>query len=759
MEVKNEGYEEMKKIFVSALLSFCFMQTVEAQDLTKFVNPFMGVKSDGACVIGPQLPFGSINPSPDTPNGDPDGYDFNSKIRGFSQLHVSGTGGEGKYGQFLISPQIGLNIFEEGHDSEKSDEVVEVGYYKVKLNRYNITCEVTPTHHSAIYRFTYPKSDSASLLIDLGHNIPGCITVDESAGSFRGGYADNGIVKIDVEKQLITGWGYYWGGWSAEPFNVYFAMKISKPFKQYGTWKDSTVFNGRIIEKIIEKKERIGSFIKFKTSDNEVVSVKIAVSMNSIENAVKFLDSEIPSWSFEEVQKNAVSLWNKQLSKIKIEGASENQKTIFYSSLYRTMMMPRDRTGDNPKSDSNIPYWDDHYCIWDTWKTDFPLQILINESMVRDNILAFIERYRQNGRVLDAFIAGNDRVCEWKTLENPTYPKNQGGDNVDNIITDAFLKHVKGVDWNEAYKILKHDADKERAQSYLENDRGWIPFGTYECGFDGSKTLEFAYNDFCVAQMAKGLGKQNDYEKYAKRSRQWKNLWNKDLESNNYFGFINPRNENKSWQKYDPESETVQTDSSFYKRSFYEVGSWEYSYFMPHDFSTLISLSGGKEKFIERLQYAFSNNMIDYSNEPSFLTPYCFIYAGRPDLTSHWVEKNFKNYTLERFPGDEDSGAMGSWFVFSSLGFFPNAGQNIYLLNHPLFSKIILTREDGKQVVVITESLSEENKYVKSVELNGKPLNRAWITHDEINDGAVIKFIMDSKPSGWGKENLPPSLN
>jgi predicted alpha-1,2-mannosidase len=742
----------MKRLATATLFLY-FSFNALSQNFVQYVNMFMGVKGEGSCVIGPQLPFGSINPSPDTPDGQTDGYNYSSKIRGFSQLHVSGTGGSGKYGQFLISPQIGIRVNEDGHDSEKSDEIAKVGYYKVKLNRYNIICEITPTHHSAIYRFTFPKSDSSFLLVDLAHNIPGDIA--KRNGIYRGGYNDNGFVKIDVEKQLITGYGHYWGGWSAEPFYVYFAMKVSKQIINCGTWKNTVIRNGNTLEWINNKKERVGAYIRLSTNKDEKVYVKIAVSMKSIKNAVKFLKNEIPDWDFEKVRSNAIATWNKQLSKIKIEGASEEKKTIFYTSLYRTMMMPRNRTGDNPKSDSTIPYWDDQYCIWDTWKTDFPLQILINEDMVRDNILSFIERFRENGKVLDAFIAGNDKIYGWGTIDNPSYAKNQGGDNVDNVIADAYLKHVEGIDWREAYRILKHDADKERAAAYLVNNRGWIPEGTYEYGLDCSKSLEFAYNDFCVSQVAEGLGYKNDYEKYLNRSRKWKNLWNSKLESDGYLGFIDPKSENLGWLKFDPQKETVETSPGVYNRSFYEASSWEYSFFTPHDFKTLINLSGGKEKFVERLQYAFNNKMIDYSNEPSFLTPYCFIYAGRPDLTSFWVRKNFDNYTPDKFPGDEDSGAMGSWYVFSSMGFFPNAGQNIYLLGGPIFSKITIILAHGKKIIITADNLSKENIYVKSVELNGKKINRAWITHDEISNGATIKFIMGAKQSGWGAKNLP----
>ena len=397
---------------------------------------------------------------------------------------------------------------------------------------------------------------------------------------------------------MITGWGYYWGGWSGEPFNVYFAMKISKPLHNFGIWKDTVQYNGSVFETINKKKQRVGAFVKFSTGKSEHVFAKIAVSMKSIDNAVKFLNAEIPAWNFDKVRSDAKKKWNKELHKIMIDGGSDKQKTIFYTSLYHTMMMPRNRTGDNPKADDNSPYWDDHYCVWDTWKTDFPLHILIDENFVVSNIRAFIKRYEQNGKVYDAFIAGNDKVYGWGVEDVRSYAKNQGGDNVDNIIADAFVKKVKGIDWEKAYKILKHDADMERSVSYREYDRGWIPYDTYEYGLNGSKSMEFAYNDFCVSQVAKGLGKKKDYQRYLKRSKQWINLWNKNLTSDGFKGFIDPRKTDNSWVPFDPKKESVEIKSRISGRSFYEGSSWEYSYFTPHDFSTSINLTGRKEKFI-----------------------------------------------------------------------------------------------------------------------------------------------------------------
>lgn len=743
----------MKKIVLFVFALFVFWGG-QAQDYTKYVDPWMGVLGRGNCVLGPQLPFGSVNPSPDTPEGDTDGYNPNSKIRGFSQLHLTGAGGPGKYGQFLLSPQIGLNIFENGHDSNKAEEEAHINYYKVRLKDDNILCEFSPTEHSVLYNFTFPESDSSFILIDLGHNIPGDIT-HLGSGENRGGYAESGSVTINKSAKKITGWGSYWGGWSAEPFIVYFTLEFNKPFNAFGTWKDSVINFNSSNETIDKKAQRIGAFAGFKTKAGDLIQAKISVSFKSLSNTSAFMSREIPGWDMNRVKEQVRKKWNDRLSRIEINDVNEEQNTMFYSSLYQTMRMPRNRTGDNPHWESDLPYWDDHNCIWDTWKTVFPLHTLINESVVRDNILAFIDRYEHNGQVLDAFLAGNDRVYQWTKVELPYYFHNQGGDNVDNVIADAFVKKVKGVDWEKAYEVVKFQAEKMRTNAYLINDRGWIPFRTYEYAFDCSRTMEFAYNDFCAAEMAKGLNKSADYERYLQRSGKWTTLWNDTLKSFGFYGFLNPKRMDGSWVKYDATKDRVENSPGSFDRSFYEGNSWVYSYNAPHEMEKVIQLMGGKDKYVERLQFAMKNNLIEMENEPSFLIPFSFIYAGRPDLTAYWVRQNCKKYSLKGFPGDEDSGAMGSWYVFANLGIFPVAGQDIYLISGPLSPSITLTRENGRKLVIEAENFSKENIYVQSVTLNGVPLERAWLRHIEIENGATLKFVMGPNPSDWGRKNLP----
>ncbi|HEY9509995.1 MAG TPA: GH92 family glycosyl hydrolase [Verrucomicrobiae bacterium] len=733
-----------------ALVAICGFSLVQAnaRDITDSVNRFMGVAGRGNVVIGPQLPWGSVNPSPDTPDGNSDGYSSHKKIRGFSQLHVTGTGSCGKYGQFLISPQIGLNMSETGHDSEKSDELASVSEYKVRLKNYNILCELSPTAHAAIYRFTFLKSDDANLLIDLGHNIPEVM---------RAGYVDEGEVFVDAKKQEITGWGNYWGGWSAEPVRVYFAARYNTPGSAFGTWKNDALANAVASQSIGERGEGIGAFVRFKTAANQQVLLKIAVSFTSIDRAREFLSREIPDWDYAKVEQAARAAWTEKLNQIQIDGVSAEQNSIFYSALFNTMRMPRNRTGDNPGWNSSEPYWDDYYCVWDTWRTLFPLNVLMHESMARDNIKAFIDRLKFNGQVQDAFIGGNDRYYKWLGPDRPEWLGNQGGDNVDNIVADAFAKGVEGVDWNAAYQLIKTHADQERAPSYRAENRGWVPYRKYAFGLYCSRSLEFAYNDFCAAQMARALGRTNDFSVYAQRSSGWENLWNPEAESEGWKGFIAPRRMNGSWVDYDPRRDVAKASNGGVDRSFYEGSSWVYSYFVPHDFARLIELSGGAARYCDRLEFALKKNLIDFSNEPSFLTPYSFIYAGRPDLCSFWVRKNANGYTATAYPGDEDSGAMSAWYVFAAMGFMPNAGQDVYLLNGPMFPKATLTMENGKRIVIEGINASAENIYVQSLTIDGKPWPRAWLRHQDINHGATLKFVMGPQPSDWGTATPPPS--
>src|SRR5664280_590624 len=420
--------------------------------LADYVDPFIGVLDPGSnCVIGPQLPFGSINPSPQTQKGSHDGYDPNEPIRGFGQLHVSGTGW-GKYGQVFISPQIGLAIGETDHDSPKENEKAKAYEYSVKLSRYNIQTDVTPSFHSAIYRLAFPESDMANISFDLSHHIAGEIAPE------LGGKIYDGSITITTDSSTeIKGYGNYSGGFGGDAYRVYFCARISKVPIAIGTWINGVIHQGKSSEKLQKLNDHVGAYLQFKTKDKEEIYMKVAVSFRSIEQATKWLDSEIPDFNYNKIQTAAKKTWNDQLNKILVEGGTEKDKKIFYTAFYHASIMPRNRTDDAVDFEPGVPVWDDHYAVWDTWRTLYPLQALINPDMVTGTVNSFIARLKTHKMVKDAFIAGKEMIEE------------QGGNNIDNIIADAYVKNIKGIGWKEAYKVLKFNADNERQGSYRWN--------------------------------------------------------------------------------------------------------------------------------------------------------------------------------------------------------------------------------------------------------------------------------------------------
>lgn len=699
------------RILVLSILAALITSTAFAQNLADEVNLFMGVRGNSNCVIGPQLPHGSVNPSPDTPHGGQNGYDEKDDIRGFSQLHVSGIGWS-RYGQILLSPQHGFSAKETGHDSPKADEIAKPYCYATTLKRYDIRTELSPTHHGVIYRFTFNRPNNNNILLDLRHNIPQDI-VPIVKGTFNGGE-----INYNEKEKMISGYGIYAGGFGSKaPYRVYFAMKIDDPMASVTITNNSP--------KALYAK--IG--VKAKT-----VIARIAISMSSIRNAEKYLEVELEDRSYEQICNAAREQWNNTLGKIAISGADKEQRQLFYTSLYHSYVMPRVRTADNPGWKSEEPHIDDHYCVWDTWRTKYPLMTLLNPSFTAATIRSFIDRYQHNGKCTATYTAS----MEW--------PENQGGDDVDNVIADAILKGVKGFDYQLAYQVMKNNALTQRDSTYRQ--LGWIP-GEHQM-MSCSYTLEYAYNDDRTAAIATIMGDTNTATLLKKRSTGWMNMFNPALESSGFRGFIAPRKENGEWISIDP-----QYKWGSWVDYFYEGNSWTYSLFVPSQFGKLIRLCGGKTAMVNRLRYGFDNNLIDLSNEPGFVAPFIFSHCDRPDLSAHYVStiRNSLFSLKTGYPDNEDSGAMGSWYVFSALGFFPNAGQNMYYLLPPAYDAITLTLENGKKIQVKVTRISADAKYISSVTLNGKNLQRSWISHDEIANGAVIEYILSNNAEDW---NLLP---
>jgi len=727
---------------------------MNGNDLTKYVNLRYGVDNEGNTVIGPTRPNGSVNPSPDTAKGGHSGYFTGNDIRGFSQIHASGTG-YGKYGEFLISPQIGLEYSLTGHDSPLTAEVATCSEYSVILTRYNIRCAVTPAEHSSIYKFTYPASDRASLLIDLAHSVP---LLAEIVNEADGISASDVLLHIDTNtngQTVFCGSGTYAGGFGPKHALHFYAV-VNKQAKAVGVYDAGGPAEGikELTKQTLRSKhESVGGYMRFDTAKDEEIYLKIGVSFTSIEKAKQWLDTEIPQWDYEGVKAVTKALWNTELQKIRISGnnLTDGELMKFYTALYHSMCMPRDRSGDIPGYGDDVPMIDDHYAIWDTWRTLYPLYILIKPEMVTKTVNSFIARYKKHGIVRDSFIGGNDM-----------YPQ-QGGDDIDNVIADAYVKHVEGIDWKKAYEVVKNHADSFRIGWYgyakpTPNPEapyytlGYIPddyklpgtdFGQMACSY----TLEQAYNDYCAATLAKDLGSQKDYETYLARSNNWTNLWNPDASYREFRGFIMPRNSDGTWVPFDP----GEYCGSWVKH-FYEATSYNYSFFVPHDVTQLIEKCGGEELFIKRLQYGIETGLVDYGNEPAFLASYLFAYTSKPYLITDSIDKLRDLFTVDGPPGNDDSGAMSSWYIFSSLGFFPNAGQDIYYLTSPRYEHAVITLGNDKEIVIKAHNLSAENKYIQSVKINGNPYYSTMFPHAMIANGAVIEYEMGAVPVNYAQK-------
>ncbi len=720
-----------------ALAMLAPASSVTGADLLRHVDTRIGVVGDGATVIGPSLPFGSIHPSPDTADGDHDGYKPDQPIRGFSQLHVSGTGW-GQYGNFLISPQIGLATLPDAHDSPKADERPHAHHYSVQLARYGIGVELAPARHAAIYRLRFPKSDNAHIVFDAVQHIPGHLHK-----AMIGQYSKPVPARLELsaDGRIWSGHADFPGGFGG-PYRAYFHAEVDRTPTTSGTWRDGEQQPGARTIASSGKLEHLGAYARFDTRDGKPVLIKIAVSFHGPDNARALLAQEIPGWNYEAVREAAATNWRDALAAIDVKGGSQAERTIFYTALYHAQVMPRDRTGQFKRFPEKAPMYDDHYAIWDTWRTLYPLYALIRPEVVRDTVNSFIVRQQVDGSVPDTFIAGVPQ------------PREQGGNGTDMIIADAHAKGIAGIDWAKAYSVIKHNADQRRTGAAFDNPakgpgeyraRGWIPAGI----MSNSISLEYSYNDFGAARIAEALGHTDDARRWRERSRQWTHLWNPDSESDGFKGFTMPKKPDGSWVEVDHKAY-----GGSWKPYFYESNSWTYSYFVPHQVASLVERMGGKARFVERLEHAFDKNLIDTFNEPSFLVPQLFHYAGRPDLAAKWTKRiTSEKFTLKGYPGDDDSGAMSSYYVWAKLGLFPNAGQDIYFLNGPAFDALTV-RRPGKAALEITRSGG--GAYVAAVTLDGKAHERSWLRHAELDQTRRLHFVMSDKPTARATTSAPP---
>ncbi len=717
-----------------------------AGPIAGWIDPFLGTSGGGNVFVGPLVPFGMIKPGPDMTTrrgGDSNsGWTDNGEIVGFSQTHVSGTGGGPRYGNILVQPTTGA-VTPLDAASSRADEKARVGYYGVTLARYGVGVELTAARRSALYRFRYPQTGPGNLIFDVSH----CLLARPGNTESQALVATNVYVASPTE---VEGSSSVTGGWNKQPnvYTVFFYAKTDTPAETWGTWRDDSLYAGNR-SMSGGPKSRLGAWMTFAAHEKPVL-MKIGISFISVEQAKRNADEEIPGFDFAATQAATVAKWNKALSTVEIKGETPEQRQIFYTALYHTMMQPTDCTGENPMWTSTEPYYDDYYAIWDIFRTSGPLLTLIAPQRQTDIVRALVDLYRHEGWLPDAR-SGNYNG------------RTQGGSNAEFMLTDAFVKGLKGIDWQEAYKAEAQDAEAMPPDPEEEGRGGikdWLKLGYVSVeGFDkpSSVTMEYAANDFDVALLAKGLGRMDDYNKYLKRSGNWKNLWDADFAAGGYTGFIRSRHSDGSWLS----PFTAMESGTWGGNTFYEGNSWTYSLFVPQDVATLIKMCGGPETFVNRLDAFFAvPGRYDVGNEPGFLHPYLYNWAGRSDKTDEHVREIIAaSYHAGRrgLPGNDDSGAMSSWFAFGQMGIFPNAGQDVYVIGSPAFPETTLHLGNGKEFVIEAKNVSEKNIYVTAAELNGKPLERSWLRHREIMAGGTLVLTMSDKPGHWGEKDLPLS--
>jgi predicted alpha-1,2-mannosidase len=709
------------------------------------VYPFLGVDWGGNTFVGSAVPFGMVKLGPDMENFDGRasgfGYMSGGRILGFSHLHLSGA--SGKYGNVLVAPVTGtLDI--NDIKSPRSTEVNHPGYYAATLSRYNVKAELTSTRRVGVHRYTFLGAGPAHLTV----NIARCL--DKGPGSesqrFLGGEVHF------VSSHELQGVGRYAGGWNkGGEYDVYFDMQLDTPAAAMQTWNGAGFSKDQTQH--VDGDQPLGASFDFKAHAGQIVNAKVGISFISTDQARSNIEEEDAHSTFEQVRAASNAQWNKALSTIEVRGETPEQKTQVYSAMYHTMLMPSDRTGENPywkTSYPDHPYYDDYYAIWDTYRSSAPLLTLIAPDRERDLIRSLIDIYLHTGYMPDAR-SGNDNG------------RTQGGSNANVMVADAFVKHLSGIDYETAFKAMLKDASvppenaqKEGRGGILDyNSKGYVTLADER---SGSRTMEYAYDDFAIAEVACGLHHPEEAKLFAGRSENWQNLWDKDLTREGFKGFLRPRNPDGSFA--DPYFVVRGTWPDF----FYEGDLWTYSFYAPQDVRKLIQLAGGDKTFVQRLDWIFLRQHFDVTNEPGFLLPVLYNWALRPDKTADVMNAELEKWFTARrsgIPGNDDSGAMSSWFLFNSIGFYPNAGQPIYLIGTPSYPDVTMSVGGGKSLHIIARNLDAQylNRYIQSATLNGQPLDTNWFRHDQIAKGGTLIFTMGSAPSTWGTKVPPPSLS
>jgi predicted alpha-1,2-mannosidase len=698
------------------------------------VNPFIGTGAHGHTYPGATTPFGMIQLSPDNGVGGWDwcsGYHYSSDtIAGFSHLHLSGTG-IGDLCDLLVMPvsrTIDLTN-KTDHKSYSSSfshetEIATPGYYKVLLERDSINVELTTSKRVGYHRYTYKKGQKQSVVIDLGF----AINWDKPLATF-----------LEVEDEYTISGYRHSTGW-AKNQKLFFVAKFSKPIK-----------NKHIVNDVNAVAQ-----LSFDDNSGDQLLMKLALSSVSVANAKLNLNSDENEFDFDEIQNQAAEKWGNSLTKIQVETNNETLKEIFYTAIYHSQIAPvtfSDVNGEYRKSNDSIEKANyevySTFSLWDTFRAEHPLLTLVESDKVGDMIQSMLDNYDERGT-----------LPVWTLYGNETYTMT--GYHSIPVIVDAYFKGIRNFDVEKAYAAMKETMMGDERGLIYYKEYGYIPFDKLDESV--TITLEYAFDDWCVAQLAKELGKIEDYEYFSKRSQAYTYLFDKET------GFMRGKNdEGTAWNTpFDPKYSAHRVHADYT-----EGNAWQHSWFVPHDVKGLIKEHGGNEKFVEKLEQLFlesseitgENVSADISgligqyahgNEPSHHIAYLFNHAGAAWKTQYWVNQILKNQysaTPDGLSGNEDCGQMSAWYVWSSLGLYPvNPSSGDYQIGSPLFNKSMIQISENTSFSIVANQISDENIYIQSARLNGEILNRTHITHQEIVSGGSLEFEMGNQPNkSWPK--------
>lgn len=721
-----------------------------------FVNPFIGTTNYGTTNPGAVIPNGMMSVVPFNVMGsaqnkfDKDSQWFstpyehtNSVLTGFSHVNLSGVGCP-DLGSLLLMPTTGaLNVDYKSYGSTYSNETATPGYYSNLLTKYGIKCEVSATPRTGISRFTFPKGES-HILLNLGEGL-----TNESGAMLRK------VSDTEVEGTKLLGTFCYNAN---AVFPIYFVMRISKAPKQMGYWKKQRTMSAEAQWDSNSGKNKlyttygkelagddIGAFFSFDTNEGEEVVVRMGVSFVSIANARLNLEKEQATASFDEVRASARKSWNDDLSRIRVEGGTQQQKTVFYTALYHMLIHPnilQDVNGEYPamESDRILTTQGNRYTVfslWDTYRNVHQLLSLVYPEKQLGMVQTMLNMYRENGW-----------LPKWELFGRETYTME--GDPSIPVIVDTWMKGIRGFDINLAYEAMRKSATLPGNENLMRPDNddylklGYVPLREQ---YDNSVShaLEYYIADHALSQLADSLGKKDDAKLFLNRSLGYRNYFSKE------FGMLRPKlPDGTFYSPFNPrEGENFQPCPGFHEGS-----AWNYTFYVPHDVLGLAKLMGGKKNFVIKLQKTFDEGLYDPANEPDIAYPYLFSYfKGEEWRTQQQVQRLLGKYFTDKpngIPGNDDTGTMSAWAVFSMMGFYPDCpGEPYYTLTTPVFDKITITLDpkysSKKELVIETARTKANASYIKGMTLGGKPLNKYRISHRDLVNGGILKMMLEER--------------